>query len=667
MRIAEVRIEGYRCLQNVTVPIDEYTALVGTNGAGKSTVLYALDWFFNGGTLEAEDLCKSMAAEEDRAISVTVTFEKLTDRDRDCLRQYAVHEKAILRRSWSPSAGEKMIGNAVQGPGFASVRRAVRADEVKAAYAQVRVSVPDLPDVKVKASILSALDDWEADPANAERLEEVDDADANHLFGFNGENKLSSLIRMVLVPAASKLADEVGQANKGSALGALIGVLTSNAVQHARETWETDNAEQLAELARSIEQGVASATKGHADHVTQLLSELVPNASIRFNTELPTWAIRGEPSITTAIEIDGHANDVARQGHGVQRAVMIAMLQALVGTEMGQSSGRDAGDPSDTAAASAQPSLVVCIEEPEIYQHPVRSRSFARVLSQLAETERAQVVIATHSPYFVRPEQFSAIRRMALLRNCSVLTKTSLKDVADASGAPVATIEKLALKELPRNLSEGFFADGVVFVEGDTDKVIIEGLAERLSKHLDTAGVVIVPIGGKSSLRPAVAMLTALGVQCYIVADADRDGAERKHPSDSGRDAERTQVHQSNKAATDKLLSWLPSPTQAPLLGALPFQFGDNTLICAAFCIWGDDLESELQQWPSFMAALRSAGGSLRSKNAFLYRSALADADLADIPSSLPLLIEAVYALSSTQSAVSAFDGVTTAPATMQA
>ncbi len=39
MRIAEVHIEGYRCLQSLTVKLDDYTALVGTNGSGKSILL----------------------------------------------------------------------------------------------------------------------------------------------------------------------------------------------------------------------------------------------------------------------------------------------------------------------------------------------------------------------------------------------------------------------------------------------------------------------------------------------------------------------------------------------------------------------------------------------------------------------------------------------------
>jgi putative ATP-dependent endonuclease of the OLD family len=56
---------------------------------------------------------------------------------------------------------------------------------------------------------------------------------------------------------------------------------------------------------------------------------------------------------------------VERQGHGFQRAFVIAALKLLADT------GRDHESPG-----------VIClaIEEPELYQHPLQARVFASVL-----------------------------------------------------------------------------------------------------------------------------------------------------------------------------------------------------------------------------------------------------------------------------------------------
>jgi ABC-type phosphate transport system ATPase subunit len=37
-----------RTLKDVTIPFDSITTFIGPNGTGKSTVLRALDWYFNG-------------------------------------------------------------------------------------------------------------------------------------------------------------------------------------------------------------------------------------------------------------------------------------------------------------------------------------------------------------------------------------------------------------------------------------------------------------------------------------------------------------------------------------------------------------------------------------------------------------------------------------------
>ena len=57
MHIDIVRIERFRCLEDVTIAFDDVSTFIGPNGAGKSTVLRALDWFFNeSGALDAQDV-----------------------------------------------------------------------------------------------------------------------------------------------------------------------------------------------------------------------------------------------------------------------------------------------------------------------------------------------------------------------------------------------------------------------------------------------------------------------------------------------------------------------------------------------------------------------------------------------------------------------------------
>jgi putative ATP-dependent endonuclease of OLD family len=355
------------------------------------------------------------------------------------------------------------------------------------------------------------------------------------------------------------------------------------------------------------------------------------------------------PIVTTDVSIDGITNDVSRQGHGIQRAVMIAMFESLAPDEELAEREHLINDGESEQEAVERlkkvkdqlPGLLVCIEEPEIYQHPVRARAFSRVLADLSTQPRAQVLIATHSSYFVRPAQFESLRRFGLSGGKSHEAHTSIAAVTARTLGPgnEARIEKTVNKMLPTTFSEGFFADAVVLVEGDTDRVVLEELSERLGVPFDSVGISVVDIGGKGSLRIPAGILNELGIPTYPVADGDALGAVRKHPR--ARKA-RADVEARHRAECDGLTAWLPVGS-AVRTGVEPYKFGAPTIITGRYTIWHDDLETELAKWPSFVAAQAANGHSARSKNVLEYRTDVLEADLDDLPLTLRTLVEAIH------------------------
>ncbi len=644
MRLAKVRIRSYRCLKDLEVSLDDYTALIGPNGSGKSSVLYALDWFLNGGPLSEEDIHRVAGNPAATDIDVAVTFGELDAEDRRVLESYGRGEFAYFRRIWSSSSGkEKMIGNSKQGPGFSKVRSQTRIGELRSEYAALRNELPALAEVTIKEEILDELTRWENDPANVAGLEDVPEADATHMFGFNGEHTLAKRVRLVLVPAATDIVSQVGTAGRGSALSDLIGSMMSEAVATARSNWETRFADQIQELADEIRQGVADSTAAQADRVNERLSDLVPNATVEFTADAPSWSLKGDGSLNTDVIIDGMRNDVSRQGHGVQRAVMIAMLQALVPDSQSVEPAENSSD-AEVATASpldhdSRPCLIIGVEEPEIYQHPVRARNFARVLSRLAVRAKTQVFIATHSPYFVTPEQFTALRCFALTDGATMISATTLGEVAASADAPESQVTRAVEKELPRTFSEGFFADAVVFVEGDTDRVIYEVVSDRGGKALDRAGIAVLAMGGKENMHIPFVILHQLGIPAYVVADCDALGARRRYKGDQ---AKEDSAEASHRKATESVLGWLPPATVA-YCGALPFIYGDASVVAERYALLHDDLESELQSWPSFMTALSNIGGGLRKKDVAAYRAAAMEASLDDMPEIFLHVVKAIH------------------------
>lgn len=89
---------------------------------------------------------------------------------------------------------------------------------------------------------------------------------------------------------------------------------------------------------------------------------------------------------------------IGRQGHGVQRAYILALLQELA----------EAAAPDD----GPHPLLMMMIEEPELYQHPTRARLLSKALRELTDGEeaRAQIIYATHSPDFIGLDRIDSLR-----------------------------------------------------------------------------------------------------------------------------------------------------------------------------------------------------------------------------------------------------------------
>ena len=75
MRLTELKLENFRCYARETsISFDRITAIIGKNDAGKSTILDALDIFFNDALIDLEDCSKSTRAKE---IKIACVFDDL--------------------------------------------------------------------------------------------------------------------------------------------------------------------------------------------------------------------------------------------------------------------------------------------------------------------------------------------------------------------------------------------------------------------------------------------------------------------------------------------------------------------------------------------------------------------------------------------------------------
>ena len=110
------------------------------------------------------------------------------------------------------------------------------------------------------------------------------------------------------------------------------------------------------------------------------------------------------------------------------------------------------------------------------------------------------------------------IVRLDLRRGRRSLNRTSPQALSDAERLRLAA-------EFDHERSEMFFAQAVVLVEGQTERLSLPFIFRALGHDPDAEGIAIVEVGGKSNLPLAARILRLLEIPFVTVFDADRGAA----------------------------------------------------------------------------------------------------------------------------------------------
>lgn len=378
MRLRELHIHNFRCLEDVALPLDDLTVLIGANGAGKSSVLRALDWFFNGGSLDLEDVYCEQA---DRSVSIAAQFDDLDELDKSALGPFAIDQSAWLRKSWSPEEGLDVSGRRKAYTLFEDVRAMSRADDKKKKYNELRSQAPrlNLPSATSGAAVLGALEEWELD--HEDELEIVEST-ADNYFSAMGER-----FEYLFAPAVADAGDQVRD-SRGALLAQLLDRLTfgADALDAKVKVLEAEFAAKVDDLITETHtQDLALLSH----RLSQGLQQYVPDGIVSLEPRETPVKVPARPDIGMRVGEGGFATDVLRQGHGFQRALLLATLQEIASRETHES----------------QPSLLLGIEEPELYQHPTQARHVSSVLSRLAEDEGKRMLVRHTQSIFCESHQ----------------------------------------------------------------------------------------------------------------------------------------------------------------------------------------------------------------------------------------------------------------------
>lgn len=184
------------------------------------------------------------------------------------------------------------------------------------------------------------------------------------------------------------------------------------------------------------------------------------------------------------------------------------------------------------------------IEEPEAHTHPQMQYVFIQNIRELLNENcsredglkvQLQTIITTHSSHIVSESKFEDIKYLKKSLQNHQVQANNLKELEQEYSSQDA-VEDVELKKaykflkqyLTLNRSELFFADKAVFIEGDTERIILPAMMKKIDQEeipnkneqpLLSQNISIVEVGAHSQTFEK--FIDFIGVKSLIITDID--------------------------------------------------------------------------------------------------------------------------------------------------
>jgi putative ATP-dependent endonuclease of OLD family len=519
-------------------------------------------------------------------IKITATFEDLSEAAQQEFREYYRQGKLVIfaKAAWDETTrsapvihyGSRSVMKEF-APFFEAMKEGKKVDELRDVYSHIRSKFSELPAISTKAGMTDALRDYEEN--HPEQCEFMDEP--NQFYGFTkGTYHLENYVQWVYIPAVKDASTEQDEGTR-TALGQLLArtVRTKLSFGDDIERLKSEVEEkytgilaQQKDALKELELSMTKRLQGYFNERARL--------ALKWHYDAKTSIAIRDPTARADIGDGDFIGEVARAGHGMQRAFLLAILHELVGNER-----------------AGGPRLLLGFEEPELYQHPPQAQHLADVLDRLSGTDsNAQIVVTTHSPYFVSAKGFENVR---------MFSKCPREHCTRISAATYAQVEerlKIALGETPKSPTslmavvgqtmhpsqrELFFTPIAVLVEGPEDVAFISSHL-RLSGQWNTfraLGCHFIVAGGKDNMGRFIAIAQAIGVTTIIIFDSDNVSLRKKVDA-AANDAEKSKGARANSERNLKVNSCLLklSGTEDSKAAEEATVWEDNVVM------WGDNI-----------------------------------------------------------------------------
>ena len=590
MKLTSVKIQNYRSFdsQGVEITLGEMAAFVGRNSSGKSNILNALKHFFDGSSMNDKDF---YYGDTTLQISISVVFSVNDSELSIALLPYVSPNGIIeLTRIYTVDnlKGTMMVSGSYEYSGHTNMNpfptRRTNSIQIEA-FLKTEESVKlrrfaQLAKIELDANNFNeVLASYWCAHASEYRQKWVDEC--KNLNGPTQKAILEALPKYYYIPvnysASEATTDKYSHFQQiyQEILGDADSILSGERVKKLKQ--------QVDSLFK--ESGISR----RCDEMNKLLQSISgADSSVKMRIEIgdPDFRTLIHPTATLRVD-DGYDCDVQNKGQGIQRDAIFRLLRVF--SQLKKERGRG---------------FILGVDEPEAFMHPTYKRRLYKSFLALCKAGY-QVMYTTHDPAFVSVSRFDDIHIVAkkgIERQYSIAFNSSLHDLMKkkafrsvCKGRKENAIRKELEHKCHGEQNEGFFADRIVLVEGETEKYALPIYLEKFGYDLDDNNTVLITAESKNLLVLMCSIFSSCRIPCYCIFDADmpeQDVYERFCLYQRGN------VVPANKEEEDKF----KSITQRISLNRelLEFLCGDvedfpQTSVQPHYTVWEKDFENAIQ------------------------------------------------------------------------
>ncbi|MCG7280849.1 ATP-binding protein [Chryseobacterium taklimakanense] len=396
MKLKSVKLKNFRSYKKeTTINVDDLTVFVGKNDIGKSTVLEALDIFFNEGKgvikLDKEDINKGSLAEGDTDIFITAVFTDLpTKIILDATNETTFEDEFLLNddncleiTKRYPNAGTAKVFVKAKHPKNPNCSDLLlkKNTDYRRIIEQKNIECESMA---INAIMRKAI--WKHYSEDLQLGEsEIDTSkeDAKNIW----EKIQNYLPVFTLFQSDRKNSD--GDSEVQDPLKEAV-----------KEILAEDDIKAMFD---SISQRVSDRLTEVSTNTLLKLQEMNPEIASSLNPVIPQSASLKWADVYKNVSITGDESiPINKRGSGVKRLILINFFRAEAERRLN---------------STPQQSIIYAIEEPETSQHTDHQRMLVRAFRGLSEANNTQVMLTTHSSVVVKGLDFSNLRLVCVDEN----------------------------------------------------------------------------------------------------------------------------------------------------------------------------------------------------------------------------------------------------------